>query len=168
MICQNLLYFDYSFVHASSDWFLSIISYRTLGFIWAQWSRSHPDKRESELASSGLNSKYIKDQLSKIMPHTLFILFWATGDLTKRYLFPALSTISEIENIDIIATGRRIFSDAEFHDFLRIESLQYFPEQSASSDFFWDFFIRKLISISLIPIMHSRNRWSRWAMKILR
>ena len=70
------------------------------------------------------------------MPHTLFILFWATGDLAKRYLFPALSTISETENIDIIATGRRTFSDSEFHDFLRVESLEYFPDQHASADFF--------------------------------
>ena len=70
------------------------------------------------------------------MPHTLFILFWATGDLAKRYLFPALSTISATENIDIIATGRRIFSESEFHDFLRVESLEYFSDEHTSSDFF--------------------------------
>ena len=51
------------------------------------------------------------------MAHTLFILFGSTGDLAKRYIFPALSKI-EKNDLEIIATGRREYTDKEFQDFL--------------------------------------------------
>ncbi len=51
------------------------------------------------------------------MTHTLFILFGATGDLAKRYIFPSLSRIEE-KNIEVIATGRRNYTDQEFRGYL--------------------------------------------------
>lgn len=63
------------------------------------------------------------------MKHTIFVLFGATGDLARRYIFPSLSRITG-ESIDIIATGRRAYSDSEFQDFLREESSEFLGHES--------------------------------------
>jgi glucose-6-phosphate 1-dehydrogenase len=64
------------------------------------------------------------------MTHTLFILFGATGDLARRYIFPSLARIAG-EHIDVIATGRREYSDSEFQDFLMETGSEFLPPETS-------------------------------------
>ena len=75
------------------------------------------------------------------MTHTLFILFGATGDLARRYIFPSLSRITG-GDIDIIATGRREYSDSEFQDFLMSNSSEFLP--MGSDEFVADIRYKKI------------------------
>ena len=63
------------------------------------------------------------------MSHTLFILFWATGDLAKRYLLPSLANICKNgSEMDIIAVGRRPFTSEDFRNFIREEGWWFFSD----------------------------------------
>lgn len=72
------------------------------------------------------------------MKHTLFIIFGSTGDLAKRYLFPALYEVARkdsFSDIDILAVGRRDFSDDVFRKYVDTEASNFIRKKSD----FWEF-----------------------------
>lgn len=59
---------------------------------------------------------------------TVFIIFWSTGDLAKRMIFPALyNIVSEkwYSNIDMIWIWRRNFNNEEFIDFVKNNTAEF-------------------------------------------
>ena len=70
--------------------------------------------------------------------HTIFVLFWSTGDLAKRKLFPALYNMymdQKIDTLDIISVGRRDFDMVEFRNYIQKETSE-FMTQTAEFDSF--------------------------------
>ena len=56
----------------------------------------------------------------------LIVLFGATGDLSRKKIFPALSSLYDKgelpHNSRVIGVSRRPWSTVEFHDFLKSKS----------------------------------------------
>ncbi len=64
---------------------------------------------------------------------TIFIIYWSTWDLAKRKLFPALYNIfkdKKEQNIDIIAVGRRDFSNEEFIQYIDTETSDFIEKEA--------------------------------------
>ena len=60
--------------------------------------------------------------------HTIFVVFWSTGDLAKRKLFPALYAIyaqQKDADIDIIWVWRRVFDASEFRSYVQKETEEF-------------------------------------------
>ena len=68
---------------------------------------------------------------------SIVIIFWATGDLAKRKLFPALYQIhrSGKQDLDIIAVGRREFDHQQMRDYISQETKDFIDQKSDFSDF---------------------------------
>lgn len=75
---------------------------------------------------------------------TYFILFWATGDLARRQLFPALSKVILENDIEIIATGRRDYSNSTFQAFLRESGSEFFPKGTDIDEFITNIHYKKV------------------------
>lgn len=63
--------------------------------------------------------------MSQPLPHTLLVIFGATGDLAKRKLIPALFSLYDqeiLEHTSILAIGRKSFGSEEFRTYLKNES----------------------------------------------
>ena len=69
--------------------------------------------------------------------HTIFVIFWSTGDLAKRKLFPALYAIYKNKNhaIDILWVGRRTFSKQDFIDYIQEETNDFIEDKTDFDDF---------------------------------
>lgn len=70
--------------------------------------------------------------------HTIFIIYWSTWDLAKRKLFPALYNIFKYkkeQSIDIIAVGRRDFSNIEFQNYIDLETEEFIEKDEDFSLF---------------------------------
>ncbi len=70
--------------------------------------------------------------------NTIFIIFWATWDLAKRKLFPALYNIyrkEKKEDIDIIAVWRRDFDNKSFKEYIKEKTLNFIEHKKHFDDF---------------------------------
>lgn len=77
--------------------------------------------------------------MSKILPHSLFVIFGATGDLAKRKLIPALFSLynkEALENVSILAIGRKSLSSTEFRTYLQQEAIIKTESLGKRDDFF--------------------------------
>jgi len=63
--------------------------------------------------------------------HTIFVVFWSTGDLAKRKLFPALYNIyahQKDAELDIIWVWRRAFDASEFRTYVQNETEEFIQQ----------------------------------------
>lgn len=70
--------------------------------------------------------------------HTIFIIFWATWDLAKRKLFPALYNIyrkDKKDNIDIIAVWRRDFDNESFKNYINEKTSDFIEHKKHFDEF---------------------------------
>lgn len=69
--------------------------------------------------------------------HTIFIIFWATWDLAKRKLFPALYNIYKKDNnkLDIIAVWRRDFNNKSFKNYIKEKTKDFIEKKDFLDDF---------------------------------
>ena len=70
--------------------------------------------------------------------HIIFIMFWATWDLAKRKLFWSLYNIykkNTDKKVDIIAVGRRDFSNLEFQNYINTETELFIDKQKDFSEY---------------------------------
>lgn len=70
--------------------------------------------------------------------HTIFVIFWATGDLAKRKLFWALYNIflhQKDIDLDIIWIGRRDFNSEDFREFIDIETQKFIEKKDDFKNF---------------------------------
>lgn len=77
--------------------------------------------------------------MSKILPNSLFVIFGATGDLAKRKLIPALFSLyneKTLENVSILAIGRKPMSSEEFRTYLQKEVIIKMKSLHDGDDFF--------------------------------
>lgn len=79
---------------------------------------------------------------------TIFVIFWSTGDLAKRKLFPALFNIykNPTQQIDIIWVWRKDFDREGFVEYIKKETSEFIAEDSKLDDFF------KTVSYSRLEI----------------
>ncbi len=85
--------------------------------------------------------------------HTIFIIYGSTWDLAKRKLFPALYNIfREKKNlqVDIIAVGRKDFTNDDFRKYLEIETKEFIKKDNTFLKFI------KNINYSKVEI----NNWT--------
>lgn len=79
---------------------------------------------------------------------TIIILFWSTGDLAKRKLFWAINDLyKKNENITLISTGRKNFTNKEFQEYVKKETSE-FISQDEGFDKFLSTIVYKKIEIN--------------------
>lgn len=67
---------------------------------------------------------------------TIFIIFWATGDLAKRKLFPALTNICEKKSdINIFWVWRRDFSISDFREYTFSQTKEFVNNSKSLENF---------------------------------